>query len=111
MTTGATEEETPATEAADGDGLALPTSGAADPVVKRAAILTPTRPAEAIATANVKSATRGGTAGEATGATGAIEAIEATAALTAAKGNGTVIEAPDPGETTATGASVAQIAI
>ena len=65
----------------------------------------PIRPAEAIATASAKIATRDGTAGEATGVTGVIGATVATVvvtgAVTGARGNGIATAAPGPGETTA----------
>ena len=98
----------------DEDGPALPTSAAADPVAKMAAMSMPTRPAEATATASAKIATRDGTAGEATGATGVtgvIGAIGATVVVTEARGSGIATVAPGPGETTATDAAAVLIGI
>jgi hypothetical protein len=94
VTIGVVTAATPGTEATPADGRVLPaTAAAADPVATMA-MSTPTPPAEAIASANVKTVTRDGTVGAGRGA---------------ATGNGIVIGAvAGVGGTTTIGASAGQ---
>lgn len=91
----------PETEAADGEGRALPTTAAADPAA-RTVMPTPTRPAEATVTASARIGTRQ----RVTGA----EATEVTEA-TEARETGSAIAAVGAGETRTTGETVARSAI